>query len=147
MAKSSTGKDVHASVSAGQVWEIPQQHLPQGSQGATWERAVFVLDVRSPCKDSLYVSGFKYVELCSTNKFQPTRGNICWNMQPWRSFIKENEGKQFDPSLDQHLGEDLGLVPFPKARQILASPIQRKNPVPDASASSGSGVGALVLHI
>lgn len=74
--------------------------------------------------------------------FQPTQGNICCNMQLWLSFSKENEGKQFHPSLDQHLGEDLGLVPFPKAKQILASSAQRSNQIADASAASGCDVKA-----
>jgi len=39
------GRDMHASMSAGQEWEIPRRCLPEGSQGATWEHAVFVLDV------------------------------------------------------------------------------------------------------
>lgn len=60
-------------------------------------------------------------------------------MYLWLSFVKENEGKQFHPSLDYHLGEDLGLVPFPEAMQILASAAQRKNPLPGASVS-GSDV-------
>lgn len=65
--------------------------------------------------------------------FQPTRGNICWDMQLWLSFSQENEGKQFHPSLEQHLGEGLGLVPFPKAKQILASSAQRNNQTANAS--------------
>lgn len=64
-------------------------------------------------------------------------------MQLWLSFSEENEGKQFHPSLDQHLGEDLGLVPFPKAKQILASSAQRNNQINDASAVSGCDVKAV----
>lgn len=66
--------------------------------------------------------------------FQPTQGNICWNMQLWLSFSKENEGKQFCPSLDQYLGEALGLVPFLKATQMLVLSVQRNNQIPGASA-------------
>lgn len=61
-------------------------------------------------------------------------------MYLWLSFVKENGGKEFHLSLDQHLGEDLGLVPFPEVMQILASSAQRNNPVPGASAISGSSV-------
>lgn len=43
--KRSPGKDTRASMSAGQVWEIPHHFLPEGSQGATWEHTVFILDV------------------------------------------------------------------------------------------------------
>lgn len=141
--KRSTGRDTHASMSAGQVWEIPHHFLPKGSQGAAWEHAVFILDVWNPSKDSLYMSGFKYMQLCSTNMFQPTQCNICWDMQLWLSFSKENEGKQFHLSLDQHLREDLGLLPFPNAEQILASSAQRNNQIADASAVPGCEVWAV----
>ena len=61
-------------------------------------------------------------------------------MQLWLSFSKENEGKQFHPSLDQHLGEDSGLIPLPKAKEILPSSAQRNNQIADASTVSGRDV-------
>jgi len=64
-------------------------------------------------------------------------------MQFWLSFSKENEGKQFHPSLDQHLGEDVGPVPIPKAKQILALSAQRNNQIAAASAVSGCAVEAV----